>query len=175
MVVDTVLSVMAYDYPPEKINVYLSDDGCSDLMFYALSEASNFSRFWLPFCRNFNVEPRAPGIYFSAVKQEPSQDLRLDQERGKLEVCYVPKSSHQLRYLQIWLNVMHACYSMHRLLTSHLFFNNLTQNFKRTYHGVLKHGPLPRRPRALTSLTLCSKFFFIFIVCRNYIKKWRHG
>ncbi|XP_019052682.1 PREDICTED: cellulose synthase-like protein E6 [Nelumbo nucifera] len=36
MVINTVLSVMAYDYPPEKLSVYLSDDGGSDLTFYAL-------------------------------------------------------------------------------------------------------------------------------------------
>ncbi|KAG6394167.1 hypothetical protein SASPL_144747 [Salvia splendens] len=74
MVADTVLSVMAYDYPPEKLSVYLSDDGCSDLVFYALYEASKFSRVWLPFCRNFNVELRAPNAYFSAAKQVPSDD-----------------------------------------------------------------------------------------------------
>ncbi|KAL6954515.1 hypothetical protein U1Q18_047615 [Sarracenia purpurea var. burkii] len=49
MVANTVLSVMAYDYPTEKLSVYLSDDGGSDLMFYALLEASQFSKYWLPF------------------------------------------------------------------------------------------------------------------------------
>lgn len=89
MVVDAVLSVMAYDYPQEKINVYLSDDGCSDLMFYALFEASKFSRFWLPFCRKFEVEPRAPSKYFSAVKQVPSDlDLSLAQEWKKIKVRF---------------------------------------------------------------------------------------
>ncbi|KAI7980957.1 Cellulose synthase-like protein E2 [Camellia lanceoleosa] len=39
MVINTVLSIMAYDYPPEKPSVYLSDDGGSELMFYALLEA----------------------------------------------------------------------------------------------------------------------------------------
>ncbi|KAI9185698.1 hypothetical protein LWI28_009854 [Acer negundo] len=34
MVINTVLSVMAYDYPPEKLSVYLSDDAGSDLTFY---------------------------------------------------------------------------------------------------------------------------------------------
>ncbi|KAJ8770523.1 hypothetical protein K2173_018014 [Erythroxylum novogranatense] len=69
MVVNTVLSVMAYDYPPEKLNVYLSDDGGSDLTFYAILEASKFSKYWLPFCKKFNVEPRSPEAYFrSAVE-----------------------------------------------------------------------------------------------------------
>ena len=32
MVINTVLSMMAYDYPPEKLNIYVSDDGGSELM-----------------------------------------------------------------------------------------------------------------------------------------------
>ncbi|KAK8712971.1 hypothetical protein V6N13_148199 [Hibiscus sabdariffa] len=75
MVINTVLSVMAYDYPPEKLSVYLSDDGCSELTFYALLEAARFSQIWLPFCRKLKVEPRSPEIYFrntadSAMAQE---------------------------------------------------------------------------------------------------------
>ncbi|XP_010252795.1 PREDICTED: cellulose synthase-like protein E6 [Nelumbo nucifera] len=69
MVINTVLSVMAYDYPPEKLNVYLSDDGGSDLTFYALLEASHFSKYWLPFCKKFKVEPRSPAAYFSATPE----------------------------------------------------------------------------------------------------------
>ncbi|XP_075664332.1 cellulose synthase-like protein E6 isoform X1 [Castanea sativa] len=64
MVISTVLSVMAYDYPPEKLSVYLSDDGGSDLTFYAMLEASRFSKIWLPFCKKFKVEPRSPEAYF---------------------------------------------------------------------------------------------------------------
>ncbi|KAL4628063.1 hypothetical protein ACB092_05G209900 [Castanea dentata] len=64
MVINTVLSVMAYDYPPEKLSVYLSDDGGSDLMFYAILEASRFSKIWLPFCKRFKVEPTSPEAYF---------------------------------------------------------------------------------------------------------------
>ncbi|KAG6394166.1 hypothetical protein SASPL_144746 [Salvia splendens] len=75
MVPDTVLSVMAYDYPPEKLSVYLSDDGCSDLVFYALYEASKFSSAWLPFCKSFNVELRASKAYFSAVKQKLHSEM----------------------------------------------------------------------------------------------------
>ncbi|XP_043690390.1 cellulose synthase-like protein E1 isoform X2 [Telopea speciosissima] len=65
MVINTVLSVMAYDYPPEKLSVYLSDDGGSELMFYAMLEASLFSKHWLPFCKQFKVEPPSPSAFFS--------------------------------------------------------------------------------------------------------------
>ncbi|KAL8153046.1 hypothetical protein V2J09_010806 [Rumex salicifolius] len=67
MVVNTILSVMAYDYPPEKLSVYLSDDGGSDITFYALWEASSFSRYWLPYCRNFKVESTSPAAYFKCT------------------------------------------------------------------------------------------------------------
>ncbi|KAH7546946.1 hypothetical protein FEM48_Zijuj01G0255000 [Ziziphus jujuba var. spinosa] len=67
MVINTVLSVMAYDYPPEKLSVYLSDDGGSDLTFYALLEASEFAKQWIPFCKKFNVEPRSPSAYFASI------------------------------------------------------------------------------------------------------------
>ncbi|KAL2475994.1 Cellulose synthase-like protein E1 [Abeliophyllum distichum] len=65
MVISTVLSVMSYNYPPEKLSVYLSDDGGSELTFYALLEASNFSKYWIPFCKKFKVEPRSPQAYFA--------------------------------------------------------------------------------------------------------------
>ncbi|KAK7276974.1 hypothetical protein RIF29_18123 [Crotalaria pallida] len=65
MVINTVLSVMAYDYPAEKLSVYLSDDAASEITFYALLEASTFAKYWLPFCKKFKVEPRSPAAYFN--------------------------------------------------------------------------------------------------------------
>ncbi|KAL3508353.1 hypothetical protein ACH5RR_027754 [Cinchona calisaya] len=66
MVINTVLSVMAYDYPPEKLSVYLSDDAGSELTFHALLEASYFSKHWLPYCKKYKVEPRSPVAYFES-------------------------------------------------------------------------------------------------------------
>ncbi|KAH6775830.1 cellulose synthase like E1 [Perilla frutescens var. hirtella] len=66
LVINTVLSVMAYDYPPEKLAVYLSDDAGSDLTFYSLLEASSFAKHWLPYCKKFGVEPRSPEAYFKS-------------------------------------------------------------------------------------------------------------
>ncbi|KAL7143067.1 hypothetical protein ABFS83_08G166100 [Erythranthe nasuta] len=65
LVIDTILSVMSYNYTPEKLGIYLSDDGCSELTFYALVEASEFAKRWIPFVKKHNVEPRAPRVYFS--------------------------------------------------------------------------------------------------------------
>jgi len=64
--VNTVLSLLALDYPPHKLACYVSDDGCSPLTFYALQEASKFAKFWVPFCKKHNVQVRTPFRYFSA-------------------------------------------------------------------------------------------------------------
>uniref|UniRef100_A0A2N9HIR4 Glycosyltransferase 2-like domain-containing protein n=1 Tax=Fagus sylvatica TaxID=28930 RepID=A0A2N9HIR4_FAGSY len=78
MVINTILSVMSYNYPPEKLSVYLSDDGGSELTFYALLEASSFSRHWIPFCKKFNVKPMSPSAYFA--QQIDLQDITYAQE-----------------------------------------------------------------------------------------------
>ncbi|WOK92969.1 hypothetical protein Cni_G01661 [Canna indica] len=70
MVINTVLSVMAYEYPTEKLSVYLSDDGGSELTFYALLEASRFAKTWLPFCRKHKVEPRCPATFFEETSKD---------------------------------------------------------------------------------------------------------
>ncbi|XP_054820878.1 probable cellulose synthase A catalytic subunit 6 [UDP-forming] [Prosopis cineraria] len=62
---NTVLSVLAVDYPPQKLTCYVSDDGASMLTFEALSETCEFGRKWVPFCKKFNIEPRAPEWYFA--------------------------------------------------------------------------------------------------------------
>ncbi|XP_050218555.1 cellulose synthase-like protein E1 [Mercurialis annua] len=69
MVMNTVLSVMTYDCPSKKISVYLSDDGGSILTFYALLQASEFARFWIPYSKKFNVGPRSPAAYFASISQ----------------------------------------------------------------------------------------------------------
>ena len=62
--VNTALSVMAYDYPPEKLSIYVSDDGGSQVTLFALMEGVKFGRHWLPFCRENNVVDRCPQAYF---------------------------------------------------------------------------------------------------------------
>ncbi|KAF9602886.1 hypothetical protein IFM89_032626 [Coptis chinensis] len=49
----------------DKVVCYVSDDGAAMLTFEALSETSEFARKWVPFCKKFNIEPRAPEWYFS--------------------------------------------------------------------------------------------------------------
>ncbi|KAJ8644397.1 hypothetical protein MRB53_006145 [Persea americana] len=107
LVINTVLSLIAYDYPPNKLAIYLSDDGGSDLTFYALLEASNFSRSWIPFCKKFKVDPRSPAAYFSEAsephnfhyKEEWSTIKKLYEEmEGRIEsVVEVGKVSEEIQ------------------------------------------------------------------------------
>lgn len=62
---NTVLSILAVDYPVEKVSCYVSDDGGAMLTFESLAETSEFARKWVPFCKKFSIEPRAPEFYFT--------------------------------------------------------------------------------------------------------------
>jgi hypothetical protein len=63
--VNTILSILAADYPAEKLTCYVSDDGGALLTRDAVTEASRFAGLWVPFCRKHAVEPRNPEAYFS--------------------------------------------------------------------------------------------------------------
>ncbi|XP_024365235.1 cellulose synthase-like protein D3 [Physcomitrium patens] len=86
---NTILSILAADYPLEKLSCYLSDDGGSLLSFEALAEAASFSRIWVPFCRKHDIEPRNPETYF-LLKGDPTKgksrpDFVKDRRRVKRE------------------------------------------------------------------------------------------
>ncbi|CAN1744985.1 Cellulose synthase A catalytic subunit 3 [UDP-forming] [Linum perenne] len=61
---NTVLSILAVDYPVDKVSCYVSDDGASMLSFESLAETAEFARKWVPFCKKYTIEPRAPEWYF---------------------------------------------------------------------------------------------------------------
>lgn len=63
--VNTVLSLMALEYPSHKLAIYVSDDGCSVSNYYALVQASHFAKLWVPFCKKYDIQLRAPCRYFS--------------------------------------------------------------------------------------------------------------
>ncbi|NP_001306681.1 Cellulose synthase A catalytic subunit 9 [UDP-forming] [Zea mays] len=77
---NTVLSILAVDYPVDKVSCYVSDDGASMLTFEALSETAEFARKWVPFCKKFCIEPRAPEFYFS---------LKVDYLKDKVQPTFV--------------------------------------------------------------------------------------
>jgi len=77
---NTVLSILAMDYPVDKISCYVSDDGASMLTFESLSETAEFARKWVPFCKKFSIEPRAPEMYFT---------LKIDYLKDKVQPTFV--------------------------------------------------------------------------------------
>ncbi|KAH0931673.1 hypothetical protein HID58_008790 [Brassica napus] len=77
---NTVLSILAMDYPVEKISCYVSDDGASMLTFDSLAETAEFARKWVPFCKKFSIEPRAPEMYFT---------LKIDYLKDKVQPTFV--------------------------------------------------------------------------------------
>ena len=86
---NTILSILACDYPVEKLSCYVSDDGGALLTFEAMAEAASFANLWVPFCRKHNVEPRNPESYFSLrkdpYKNKVKPDFVKDRRRIKRE------------------------------------------------------------------------------------------
>ncbi|KAL2236199.1 UNVERIFIED_CONTAM: Cellulose synthase A catalytic subunit 1 UDP-forming [Sesamum indicum] len=77
---NTVLSILAVDYPVDKVSCYVSDDGAAMLTFEALSETAEFARKWVPFCKKHNIEPRAPEFYFAQ---------KIDYLKDKIQPSFV--------------------------------------------------------------------------------------
>ncbi|KAL5781828.1 hypothetical protein ACOSP7_006857 [Xanthoceras sorbifolium] len=74
-VMNTVLSAMALDYPPEKLHVYLSDDGGSSITLLGMRVASKFARWWLPFCKKYAIKTICPDAYFSSQEEDYGDHL----------------------------------------------------------------------------------------------------
>lgn len=86
---NTILSILAADYPVEKLACYVSDDGGALLTFEAMAEAATFANLWIPFCRKHNIELRNPESYFN-MKTDPYKkmvrpDFVRDRRRVKRE------------------------------------------------------------------------------------------
>lgn len=89
---NTVLSILSVDYPVDKVSCYVSDDGASMLTFDTMSETAEFARRWVPFCKKYTIEPRAPEFYFSQ---------KIDYLKDKVQPSFVKerramKVGHQL-------------------------------------------------------------------------------
>ncbi|AEE86053.1 putative cellulose synthase (UDP-forming) chromatin regulator PHD family [Arabidopsis thaliana] len=77
---NTVLSILSVDYPVDKVACYVSDDGSAMLTFESLSETAEFAKKWVPFCKKFNIEPRAPEFYFAQ---------KIDYLKDKIQPSFV--------------------------------------------------------------------------------------
>ncbi|KAF7127605.1 hypothetical protein RHSIM_Rhsim11G0198900 [Rhododendron simsii] len=83
---NTILSILAADYPVEKLACYISDDGGALLTFEAMAEAASFADLWVPFCRKHDIEPRNPETYFT-LKGDPTKNkLRSDFVKDRRRV-----------------------------------------------------------------------------------------
>ncbi|KAL2469763.1 Cellulose synthase-like protein G1 [Abeliophyllum distichum] len=93
-VMNTVISAMAMEYPADKLHVYLSDDGGSSVTFQAVKEAWKFSKWWIPFCRKYEVKARCPAAYFLADESEEGNgngkfsSIEFIAEKKKIEEKY---------------------------------------------------------------------------------------
>ncbi|PPR92520.1 hypothetical protein GOBAR_AA28154 [Gossypium barbadense] len=85
-VMNTVISAMALDYPPEKLHVYVSDDAGSDATLRCTKEAWNFARYWVPFCRKYGLVTACPDVYFSSSEDGFKGSSDFKAERKKIEV-----------------------------------------------------------------------------------------
>ncbi|XP_056166073.1 cellulose synthase-like protein G2 [Syzygium oleosum] len=81
-VMNTVVSAMALDYPPEKLHVYLSDDAGSPLTLHGMREAYGFARWWLPFCKRYGIETRCPKAYFREEEDDEGIGMSSENEFG---------------------------------------------------------------------------------------------
>ncbi|XP_077212536.1 cellulose synthase-like protein G3 isoform X2 [Tasmannia lanceolata] len=93
-VINTALSVMAFDYPTDKMSVYVSDDGGSELTLYALMEAAKFAKHWVPFCRENKIEVRCPEVYFQTADGACSDAIKVMYESMKDRVERVLERGH---------------------------------------------------------------------------------
>jgi cellulose synthase/poly-beta-1,6-N-acetylglucosamine synthase-like glycosyltransferase len=83
---NTILSILAANYPVEKLACYVSDDGGALLTFEAMAEAASFSNMWVPFCRKHNIEPRNPESYFSLKRDPYKNKVRTDFVKDRRRV-----------------------------------------------------------------------------------------
>ncbi|XVF52297.1 hypothetical protein PTKIN_Ptkin05aG0007600 [Pterospermum kingtungense] len=83
---NTILSILAAEYPVEKLACYVSDDGGALLTFEAMAEAASFARIWVPFCRKHEIEPRNPESYFNLKRDPYKNKVRPDFVRDRRRV-----------------------------------------------------------------------------------------
>ncbi|XP_016492090.1 quillaic acid 3-O-glycosyltransferase CSL1-like [Nicotiana tabacum] len=84
-VINTVLSAMSLDYPPEKLAVYLSDDGGAAVTLYAIKEACAFARVWVPFCRKYGIKTICPEAFFSSFGDDERLNMRGNEFKNEEE------------------------------------------------------------------------------------------
>ncbi|KAG2250991.1 hypothetical protein Bca4012_098457 [Brassica carinata] len=171
MVVNTVLSVLALDYPPEKLAVYLSDDGGShQLTFYALSrkqlkvrrgaEISN--------CLLLRVSSKISGGTFilnldwdmysnNSKSARDALCILLDEKEGK-DIAFV-------QFPQFYDNLTRNG-SMMSVVVAHVEFNGLDGKGGPFYIGTEEESEDILEPEMIKALASCTHEKRVF-VCFN--------
>ncbi|XWS53852.1 hypothetical protein CRYUN_Cryun10bG0035900 [Craigia yunnanensis] len=87
---NTLLLAMTLDYPPDKLHVYLSDEGGYAITLHGMKEAWKFARWWLTFCRRYDIKIRCPEVYFSRTEEDYSDSKTSEfmEERRKIKEKY---------------------------------------------------------------------------------------
>ncbi|KFK31114.1 hypothetical protein AALP_AA6G069800 [Arabis alpina] len=105
IVVNTVLSLLAVNYPANKLACYVSDDGCSPLTYFSLKEAYKFAKIWVPFCKKYNVKIRAPFRYFlNHLASSEDFEFAKDWEMTKREYEKLSQKVEGITDDPHWLN-----------------------------------------------------------------------
>ncbi|XP_071732523.1 cellulose synthase-like protein G2 isoform X3 [Rutidosis leptorrhynchoides] len=87
-VMNTVVSTMALNYPPEKLCVYLSDDGGCLVTLEAMQEAWKFAKLWVPFCKKYDVKTICPSAYFDGREVDDDEvNMDCDEKAWIKENC----------------------------------------------------------------------------------------
>ena len=119
---NTVLSILAVDYPVDKVSCYVSDDGAAMLSFESLSETSEFARKWVPFCKKYQIEPRAPEWYFAQ---------KIDYLKDKIQPTFVKdRRAMKVRIFSILVDQPVYLYGMFLFGVSSLTFLTMQREYE---------------------------------------------
>ncbi|KAJ0034611.1 hypothetical protein Pint_24642 [Pistacia integerrima] len=88
-----------YNYPPEKLHVYLSDDGGASITLTGMKAAFKFARSWLPFCKKYGIKTICPKAYFSSSEYQYADSGRAEfmEEKQKIKEKYEAFKERVLR------------------------------------------------------------------------------
>ncbi|XP_071732522.1 cellulose synthase-like protein G2 isoform X2 [Rutidosis leptorrhynchoides] len=104
-VMNTVVSTMALNYPPEKLCVYLSDDGGCLVTLEAMQEAWKFAKLWVPFCKKYDVKTICPSAYFDG-REVDDDEVNMDCDEKAWIKVMVDESMHdQIRHMPLLVYV----------------------------------------------------------------------
>ncbi|XP_076890728.1 quillaic acid 3-O-glycosyltransferase CSL1-like [Bidens hawaiensis] len=84
-VMNTVISALALDYPPDKLSVYLSDDGGCPVTLEAVHEAFKFAKIWVPFCKKYGVVTICPKAYLHGQECDDHDQVVVDSDEFEAE------------------------------------------------------------------------------------------